>query len=115
MVSVSIFLFIYLVSMVGEWSKVVVLFPYHCTRFKNEGVIASDTMNVDKRFRLIRQVGEEILTEEELKELLERKKHPIAYDGFEPSGTLDRNRSCSRVRHVYWDLLNPLIHGPRHR
>lgn len=37
---------------------------------------------------LIKEVGEEILTEEELKELLEQKKHPIAYDGFEPSGNV---------------------------
>ena len=45
-------------------------------------------MNVDERFALIRQVGEEILTEDELKELLSRKKNPVAYDGFEPSGKI---------------------------
>ncbi|PIN78597.1 tyrosine--tRNA ligase [Candidatus Woesearchaeota archaeon CG10_big_fil_rev_8_21_14_0_10_34_8] len=44
-------------------------------------------MTVEKRFSLIKEVGEEILTEEELKELLKKKKNPIAYDGFEPSGT----------------------------
>lgn len=44
-------------------------------------------MNTDQKLSLIRQVGEEIVTEEELKHLLETKKHPIAYDGFEPSGT----------------------------
>lgn len=33
------------------------------------------------------EVGEEVLTEEELRTLFETKKHPIAYDGFEPSGT----------------------------
>ncbi len=43
-------------------------------------------MDTSKRFDLIREVGEEIVTEEELKELLETKKHPVAYDGFEPSG-----------------------------
>lgn len=43
-------------------------------------------MEVEKRFELIREVGEEIVTEEGLKDLLEKKKHPIAYDGFEPSG-----------------------------
>ncbi len=31
-------------------------------------------------------VGEEVVTPEELRILLEEKKHPIAYDGFEPSG-----------------------------
>ncbi len=44
-------------------------------------------MDVESRFDLIKQVGEEILTEEELKHLLQTKDHPIAYDGFEPSGT----------------------------
>ena len=44
-------------------------------------------MNIDERLSLIRQVGEEIVTEEDLKELLKEKKNPIAYDGFEPSGT----------------------------
>ena len=44
-------------------------------------------MNTEERLALIKQVGEEIVTEEELKQLLEAKKQPIAYDGFEPSGT----------------------------
>jgi tyrosyl-tRNA synthetase len=44
-------------------------------------------MNVEERFELIKQVGEEIITEEDLKLLLSEKKHFIAYDGFEPSGT----------------------------
>src|SRR3989338_7876159 len=44
-------------------------------------------MDIDKRIEVIKQVGEEIITEEELKKLLSEKKNPIAYDGFEPSGT----------------------------
>ncbi|MEK6869667.1 MAG: tyrosine--tRNA ligase, partial [Nanoarchaeota archaeon] len=40
-----------------------------------------------ERLELIKQVGEEIVTEEELKHILETKKQPVAYDGFEPSGT----------------------------
>src|SRR3989338_4659315 len=44
-------------------------------------------MNPEDRFNLIKQVGAEIITEDELKELLRTKKTPIAYDGFEPSGT----------------------------
>ena len=43
-------------------------------------------MDVETRFELIKRVGEEIITEEELWRLLEMKDHPIAYDGFEPSG-----------------------------
>ena len=44
-------------------------------------------MDVKKRIELIKQVGEEIVTENELIELLKSKKKLIAYDGFEPSGT----------------------------
>lgn len=43
-------------------------------------------MDTQSRFELVRQVGEEILTGEDLMELLRAKEHPIAYDGFEPSG-----------------------------
>ena len=44
-------------------------------------------MDIESRLELIKQVGEEIVTEEELKHLLQTKEHPVAYDGFEPSGT----------------------------
>jgi tyrosyl-tRNA synthetase len=45
-------------------------------------------MDIQERLNLIAQVGEEIVTFEELKGLLllKEKPHPIAYDGFEPSG-----------------------------
>ncbi len=45
-------------------------------------------MDTEERLSLIRQVGEEIITDEELRKLLETKAHPIAYDGFEPSGSM---------------------------
>lgn len=45
-------------------------------------------MDLNERLRLVREVGEEIVTEEELKKVLEEKKQPIAYDGFEPSGNI---------------------------
>lgn len=44
-------------------------------------------MNIERRLDLIKEVGEEIITEQELRTLLETKKRLIAYDGFEPSGT----------------------------
>ncbi|MBI2656838.1 tyrosine--tRNA ligase [Candidatus Woesearchaeota archaeon] len=44
-------------------------------------------MDIESRLELINQVGEEIITEEELRHLLQTKEHPVAYDGFEPSGT----------------------------
>ncbi|NPA76394.1 MAG: tyrosine--tRNA ligase [Candidatus Diapherotrites archaeon] len=44
-------------------------------------------MDVEERMRLIAlRPTEEIVTEEELRQLLETKEHPKAYDGFEPSG-----------------------------
>ena len=43
-------------------------------------------MTIQDRLNLIKQVGEEIVTEEELKKLLESGEELIAYDGFEPSG-----------------------------
>jgi tyrosyl-tRNA synthetase len=45
-------------------------------------------MDTESRMELIREVGEEIVTEEEMKKLLETKKRPITYDGFEPSGRI---------------------------
>jgi len=44
-------------------------------------------MDIETKLGLVKQVGEEVITEEELKHLLQTKEHPIAYDGFEPSGT----------------------------
>lgn len=43
-------------------------------------------MNVEERLELVKSVGDEIITPEELITLLETKEHPVAYDGFEPSG-----------------------------
>jgi tyrosyl-tRNA synthetase len=43
-------------------------------------------MDIESKMHLAQQVGEEIITEEELRQLFETKQHPIAYDGFEPSG-----------------------------
>lgn len=44
-------------------------------------------MDTESKLGLVKQVGEEIITEGELKHLLQTKEHPIAYDGFEPSST----------------------------
>jgi len=57
-------------------------------------------MNIDERIALIKQVGEEILTEEELKELLSKKKNPVAYDGFEPSGKIHIAQGLLRAINV---------------
>lgn len=43
-------------------------------------------MDVETKLKLVNLVGEEIVTEQELRALLETNDHPVAYDGFEPSG-----------------------------
>jgi len=45
-------------------------------------------MNVEEKLKIIKEIGEELINEEELIELLKTKEHPIAYDGFEPSGRI---------------------------
>ncbi len=52
-------------------------------------------MDIETKLDLIKGVGEEILTEEELRNLFQTNDHPKAYDGFEPSG----------VAHVPFGLL----------
>lgn len=44
-------------------------------------------MDINEKLKFIEEVGEEIITEDDLKKLLQEKKQIIAYDGFEPSGT----------------------------
>ena len=56
-------------------------------------------MDIESRLALIKGVGEEIVTEQELRELLETKQHPIAYDGFEPSG----------LAHLPFGVFRPLL------
>jgi tyrosyl-tRNA synthetase len=57
-------------------------------------------MDIEKRIELIREVGEEIITEDDLRELLSSKKQPIAYDGFEPSGRMHIAQGILRTINV---------------
>eukprot|EP01100_Stratorugosa_tubuloviscum_P000673 TRINITY_DN114_c1_g1_i2.p1 TRINITY_DN114_c1_g1~~TRINITY_DN114_c1_g1_i2.p1 ORF type:complete len:434 (-),score=201.53 TRINITY_DN114_c1_g1_i2:164-1465(-) len=45
-------------------------------------------LSIDEKFRLAKSVGVECIQEDELLALFGRKKNPIAYDGFEPSGRM---------------------------
>jgi len=45
-------------------------------------------METSKKIELIKSFAAEIVTEKELEHLFKTKKHPIAYDGFEPSGRI---------------------------
>lgn len=48
----------------------------------------SSSASLSRRFELLRSVGEECQTEEELRQLLQRKPNFNLYDGFEPSGRM---------------------------
>eukprot|EP00270_Netrium_digitus_P000622 TRINITY_DN106_c0_g1_i1.p1 TRINITY_DN106_c0_g1~~TRINITY_DN106_c0_g1_i1.p1 ORF type:complete len:419 (-),score=126.26 TRINITY_DN106_c0_g1_i1:239-1495(-) len=45
-------------------------------------------LTLEQRFALVRSVGEECIQEDELMTLLLKKKDPVCYDGFEPSGRM---------------------------
>jgi tyrosyl-tRNA synthetase len=57
-------------------------------------------METNQRLDLIKQVGEEIITEEDLIKLLNEKKSPIAYDGFEPSGRIHIAQGIMRAINI---------------
>jgi tyrosyl-tRNA synthetase len=56
-------------------------------------------LDIESRLSRIKQVGEEIITERELRALLEANEHPTAYDGFEPSG----------LAHLPFGVLRPIL------
>ena len=58
------------------------------------------TLKLEERLNLVRSVGEEIVTEEELVELLKAKKTFTAYDGFEPSGQIHIAQGILRATNV---------------
>ncbi len=57
-------------------------------------------LTVDQRLALIKQVGEEIIEEDELRKLLESGEELIAYDGFEPSGQIHIAQGILRAINV---------------
>ncbi len=56
-------------------------------------------MDIETRLEIIKGVGEEIVTEQELRGMLETKTRLIAYDGFEPSG----------LAHLPFGVFRPLL------
>lgn len=57
-------------------------------------------MTPEEKLKLLREVGEEIIDEQELLTLLKEKKNPIAYDGFEPSGKIHIAQGILRAINV---------------
>ncbi|ESQ51985.1 hypothetical protein EUTSA_v10016782mg [Eutrema salsugineum] len=56
--------------------------------------------DVEKRYQIVRSIGEECIQEEELKNLLAKKAAPICYDGFEPSGRMHIAQGVMKVINV---------------
>lgn len=57
-------------------------------------------MDIEEKIKIIKEVAEELINEDELRELLLQKKHPIAYDGFEPSGQIHIAQGLLRTINV---------------
>ncbi|MEI8364596.1 MAG: tyrosine--tRNA ligase [archaeon] len=57
-------------------------------------------LNIEERLKLIKEVGEEILIEDELVNRLIEKETLIAYDGFEPSGRIHIAQGLLRAINV---------------
>jgi len=57
-------------------------------------------MNIDQKIALVKEVGEEIIDESELRALFASKDHPVAYDGFEPSGKIHIAQGLLRAINV---------------
>ena len=58
------------------------------------------TLSVDEKVALAVSVGEEVVTEDELRALFTAKEHPIVYDGFEPSGRMHIAQGILRAINV---------------
>ncbi len=66
-------------------------------------------MDVETKIATIKSFAAEIVTEEELKALFESKAHPVAYDGFEPSGLAGIHFGLMRAKNI-GKLLSTGIH-----
>lgn len=57
-------------------------------------------MDIQSKIDIVKQVGEEIITLDDLRNLFETKSHPVAYDGFEPSGKLHIAQGLMRAQNL---------------
>ncbi|CAH0516781.1 unnamed protein product [Peronospora belbahrii] len=58
------------------------------------------TLSLEERYAVARSVGEECIQESELRALMEKKDHPVCYDGFEPSGRMHIAQGVLRTVNV---------------
>lgn len=59
-----------------------------------------ENLTIEQRLQLVNEVGEEVVTEEELRKLLEDGTDLVAYDGFEPSGQMHIAQGILRAINV---------------
>lgn len=59
-----------------------------------------EELTTQQKMELMRSVGEEVVTEEELRKLFESGEEIIAYDGFEPSGQLHIGQGLYRAINI---------------
>ena len=57
-------------------------------------------MDVESKIAVMKSFAEEMVTEVDLKNIFETNDHPIAYDGFEPSGIAPIHFGLLRARNV---------------
>ena len=57
-------------------------------------------LSVEEKIKLVKEVGEEIIQEADLKEMFENNIMPICYDGFEPSGRMHIAQGLLRAINV---------------
>jgi tyrosyl-tRNA synthetase len=62
--------------------------------------LRKSTLSIDEKVAIAQSVGEEVLTEAELRALYTAKDHPIVYDGFEPSGRMHIAQGVLRAINV---------------
>jgi tyrosyl-tRNA synthetase len=55
---------------------------------------------VEKRYNVVRSVGEQCIHDDELKDLLAKKAAPVCYDGFEPSGRMHIAQGLMKIMNV---------------
>ncbi len=61
----------------------------------------SEKLTIEERMKLISEVGEEIIGEDQIRAMLEDENYtPIAYDGFEPSGRIHIAQGLLRAINV---------------
>ncbi|CAL9216548.1 unnamed protein product [Arabidopsis halleri] len=55
---------------------------------------------IEKRYNVVRSVGEQCIHDDELKDLLAKKAAPFCYDGFEPSGRMHIAQGLMKILNV---------------